>query len=130
MHFPGYQDLADWTALALRCKVFLAQNHPVCLGLRRPRSGGGGGGDAAAGVCRGCRRVAVPPTFVTFPRLCVALGGRAARGRRRPGTRACRTRQAPHTRGYAAAMTEVGRRLEQGHRPRSGADGRVVTRPP
>ena len=93
---------------------FLAQNHPVCLGLRRPRSGGGGGGGAAAGVCRGCRRVAVPPTFVTFPRLCVALGGRAARGRRRPGTRACRPRQAPHTRGYAAAMTEVGRRLEQG----------------
>ena len=66
---------------------FLAQNHPVCLGLRRPRSGGGGGGGAAAGVCRGCRRVAVPPTFVTFPRLCVALGGRAARGRRRPGIR-------------------------------------------
>ena len=42
------------TEPALRCKVFSAQNHPVCLGLRRPRSWvRSGGGGAAAGVCRG-----------------------------------------------------------------------------
>ena len=36
-----------------------------------------------AGVRRGCRRVVVPPRFVTVPCLCVALGGVACLGRRR-----------------------------------------------
>ena len=59
--------------------MFLAQNYPIRQGKakpsRRPRGGGGGGGCAAAGVRRGCRRVVVPPRFVTVPCLCVALGG-------------------------------------------------------
>ena len=76
-----------WTAPALRYKMFLAQNYPIRQGKakpsRRPRGGGGGGGCAAAGVRRGCRRVVMPPRFVTVPCLCVALGGVAYLGRRR-----------------------------------------------
>ena len=94
-----------WTAPALRYKMFLAQNYPIRQGKakpsRRPPGGGGGGGCAAAGVRRGCRRVVVPPRFVTVPCLCVALGGVACLGRRRLA-------RVSH-RGCTAAVTVVAR---------------------
>ena len=71
---------ADWT----QCQEVRADD----ILLQQTNVAAASGLSATAdptGVCRGCRRVAIPPTFVTFPRLCVALGvGRPGVGGARP----------------------------------------------